>query len=523
MGTGREIQIRDLARRIADLVGYEGALEYDTSRPDGQPRRCVDTARALRHLGFRARVPLREGLERTIRWYRDQGGSFRLRRRGAGSGGRVMIRHRTDFLCIGGGVIGLTLALQLQRRYPDARVTLLEKERACGMHASGRNSGVLHAGFYYTGDSLKARFSRDGNLALQAYCEERHLPVKRCGKLVVARDETELAALDELLRRAGRNGVELHPVSEAEARELEPRARTVDQALYSPTTATVDPRLVVSSLVRDAGEMGIRVLTDTKYLSVRDGVVRTSDGPIAAGYVVNAAGLFADQIARDFGFGEDYRILPFKGIYLHARGANGMLRRHVYPVPELRYPFLGVHWTLTVTGDVKIGPTAIPGLWREHYTGLSGFRPAELLEIGGLVSRLLWTNAFEFRSLARREAAKYFRRHLIRKAGELVRELPSGVRWRWGEPGVRAQLVNVRERRLQMDFHYEGDDRSFHVLNAVSPAFTCAFPFAEFLTARIDEFLEHRPALSGKRGDRTANPGRKAAAENPSGLGASPT
>ncbi|MGH7504143.1 MAG: FAD-dependent oxidoreductase, partial [Longimicrobiales bacterium] len=156
---------------------------------------------------------------------------------GPGDGGTTS----TDFLVIGGGIVGLALALEARRRHPAAGVTLIEKEAACGSHASGRNSGVLHAGFYYTPDSLKARFTRDGNRRLAAYCTERGLRLRRCGKLVVARDARDHEGLDELLRRGRANGVELHDISAAEAREIEPRARTLERALFSPATASVDP------------------------------------------------------------------------------------------------------------------------------------------------------------------------------------------------------------------------------------------------------------------------------------------
>src|SRR3989344_2860784 len=152
-----------------------------------------------------------------------------------------MPTNTCDFLVIGGGVMGLCLAMEASRRHPRSRITVIEKEPKCGSHASGRNSGVLHAGFYYTADSLKARFTRDGNRAMTAYCEERGLHINRCGKLVVARDAADLPGLDELLRRGQANGVELHPVSRREAEEIEPRARTHERALFSPATSSVDP------------------------------------------------------------------------------------------------------------------------------------------------------------------------------------------------------------------------------------------------------------------------------------------
>jgi L-2-hydroxyglutarate oxidase LhgO len=182
----------------------------------------------------------------------------------------------SDFLVVGGGVIGLCLALEARRRYPSSRVTIIEKEKNCGAHASGRNSGVLHAGFYYTPDSLKARFTRDGNRDMTQYCVERKLRINRCGKLVVAKDEGECATLDELLRRGKENGIELHALSLVEARKIEPRVRTVNKALFSPTTSSVDPLEVMKLLVEDALAAGVKIDTSTAYLGRVGTSVHTS-------------------------------------------------------------------------------------------------------------------------------------------------------------------------------------------------------------------------------------------------------
>ena len=396
----------------------------------------------------------------------------------------------TDFLVVGGGILGLTLALELKRRQEDSSVTLLEKEPACGLHASGRNSGVLHAGFYYSADTLKAQLTREGNRQLAAYCTERGLRLDNCGKLVVAKDAADLAGLEELQRRGRTNGVELEVLSVDDVRRLEPRARTYERALFSPSTATVDPAEIVASLVRDARAAGIVLLTGAAYQGrARGRAVLTSAGTIDAGYVVNAAGLYADRVARDFGFSERYRILPFRGRYLVAPpGALGV-RTHVYPVPALANPFLGVHVTRAVDGSVKIGPTATPALWREQYDGWRNFKLGECLSIAGRELGMLVRNDFGFRRLALAELRAYGRRGLVRRAARLVDGVRAARFRRWGRPGIRAQLFDVRERRLEMDFRYEGDDRSFHVLNAVSPAFTCALPLAEYLVQRIEERL----------------------------------
>lgn len=396
----------------------------------------------------------------------------------------------TDFLVVGGGILGLALALELKRRQEDSSVTLLEKEPACGLHASGRNSGVLHAGFYYSADTLKAQLTREGNRRLAAYCSERGLRLDRCGKLIVAKDADDLPGLEELRRRGNANGVPLEVLSVDDIRRLEPLARTYEWALFSPTTATVDPAEVVGSLVRDARAAGIVLLTGVAYQGRGRGRgVLTSAGTIDAGYVVNAAGLYADRVARDFGFSERYRILPFRGRYLVAPPGGLSVRTHVYPVPALANPFLGVHVTRCVDGSVKIGPTAAPAFWREHYSGWRNFKLGECLSIAARELGMLVRDDCGFRRLALAELRAYGRPALLRRAAALVDGVRPARFRRWGSPGIRAQLFDVRERRLEMDFRYEGDDRSFHVLNAVSPAFTCALSLAEHLVQRIDERL----------------------------------
>ena len=259
----------------------------------------------------------------------------------------------TDFLVVGGGVIGINIARGLKKRHPTSKVTLIEKEASCGMHASGRNSGVLHAGFYYSPDSLKAKFTREGNAQLTAYCEEKRISLNRCGKLVVAKDSTDLPALDELLKRGKANGIKLEELSEQDAKKIEPRAKTYQRALFSPTTSTVNPNAVLQAMVADAVADGVQINSGVAFVRKTDRTVQTTEGQYEAGYVVNAAGLYADQIARQFGFSERYRILPFKGLYLYSDEPPGALRTNIYPVPDLRNPFLGVHFTVTNEGKAK--------------------------------------------------------------------------------------------------------------------------------------------------------------------------
>jgi L-2-hydroxyglutarate oxidase LhgO len=395
----------------------------------------------------------------------------------------------SDFLVIGGGVIGLNIARRLRRAFSGASVRLIEKEVDCGLHASGRNSGVLHAGFYYSPDSLKAKFTWNGNRLLTAYCEGKGIPLNRCGKLVVARDRTEHAGLDELLRRGRANGIPLESISEKEAKAIEPRVKTFERALFSPATSTVDPALVMQAMKKDALEEGVQLHCGVRYLSLHKQLVATSGGTYDAGYVVNAAGLYADHIARDFGFGKRYRILPFKGLYLYSTEPPGAIRTNIYPVPDLKNPFLGVHFTVAASGKTKIGPTAIPGLWREQYEGMANFRLNEFFEVAARGVGLLASSNFDFKRLAVREAAKYSKSKMVSLASDLAEGVKPEHYQTWGKPGIRAQLLDIKKRKLEMDFVLEGDTRSMHVLNAVSPAFTCSLPFSEYVCERIAAHL----------------------------------
>ncbi len=405
--------------------------------------------------------------------------------------------EKTDYLIIGAGIMGLALAREIRDSLPQATVTVIEKEPACALHASGRNSGVLHAGFYYTGDSLKARFTRDGNRFWSDYCRSRNLPLNTCGKVVVARTPEESEGVRELKRRGDKNGVEVHLIDEKELAEIEPNARTFQLALWSPNTASVDPVLIVRHLERELRENGVRFLYGTPYRKrLDDSSIFAGDTAWSYGTLLNTAGLYADRIARDFGFSRNTTILPFKGVYLEyvpPPTGEKPVRTNIYPVPDLKQPFLGVHFTLTAAGKVKIGPTAIPAFWRENYAGLEGFSARDLLEILGWEARLFLGNDFGFRDLAVTEAKKYRKSFMARQASLLVRTLDPSRFSRWGRPGIRAQLLDRNTRSLVSDFRVEGDRRSIHVLNAVSPAFTASVPFARWIIKRAQEKTSWHP------------------------------
>jgi L-2-hydroxyglutarate oxidase len=392
-----------------------------------------------------------------------------------------------DYVIIGAGIIGLTIARELKQRFPHAKVCVIEKEEHVAMHSSGRNSGVLHAGFYYSADSLKARFTREGNKAMTRYCEENKLKINKCGKLIVAVNEEELAGLEELKKRGERNGVELVWLDSEEVRKIDPNVFTYQRALYSPNTSSVDPIEICQQMKLENSHNGVEFRFNTVYIRHKNNQLITNRGTIECKYVINASGLYADKIAHKYGFGKKYTIIPFKGIYLKYTKNKSDVKTHIYPVPNLNNPFLGVHFTKTVDNSIKIGPTAIPALWRENYSGFHRFKLSEFLEIVYYETKLFLKNSFNFRSLALEELKKYKKTNFINLSLKMIRELDTEGFGNFLKPGIRAQLLNKETLELVQDFVLEGDHQSMHVLNAVSPAFTCSIPFAEYV---VDEVLK---------------------------------
>ncbi len=392
-----------------------------------------------------------------------------------------------DYLIVGGGIIGLAIARELKTRYPNASICILEKESDVAYHSSGRNSGVLHAGFYYSADSLKAKFTKEGNREMTKYCVDNGLKINNCGKIVVATNNEELEGLIELKRRAYKNGVELHWINEKAVHMIDPNVKIYKKALYSPTTSSVDPIEVCQTIKAQVIQMGIDIHFHTQYQGIEKDKIKTNKGFYSYNYFINAAGLYADKIAKDFNFGKKYTIIPFKGIYLKYTKNKSDVVTNIYPVPNLTNPFLGVHFTKTVDQSIKIGPTAIPAFWRENYSGIKRFKFSEFCSILYYEAKLFCKNSFNFRSLVLEELKKYMKSNIINLSLKMVKNLDKNGFGEFAKPGIRAQLLNKETLELLQDFVLEGDHRSIHILNAVSPGFTCAFPFARYV---VDEMIE---------------------------------
>ena len=392
-----------------------------------------------------------------------------------------MRHHTAEILIVGAGIVGTTLARRLVQAGCE-NVVLLEKEPRAGLHASGRNSGVLHAGIYYAPDSLKARSCLNGNRLMRRYCKTKGLPLLEAGKVVVANGAQELDTLDELYRRAVANGARVRMIDAAELRRIEPSARTFDRALHSLETAMVDPKQVLAALQQDLLATGkVRILFGCAFTGMKASrVAMTTRGPIRWRRLVNAAGAHCDRVAHLFGVGRHLRIAPFKGIYWRLkRGLPYTVNGNIYPVPDIRNPFLGVHFTRSVHGDVHLGPTAIPAFGRENYGLLEGI-DSEWPRILSTDLVLLMRNA-KFRSVAFSEPRKYLKRFFFDDAQKLLGQLRIEDMEASPKVGIRPQLVDWRTKELVMDFMVVADGDALHVLNPISPAFTSSMDLADTL------------------------------------------
>ena len=387
---------------------------------------------------------------------------------------------KQDVVIVGAGVVGLSIATSLLDAKPGLKVTVIDKESRLGTHASGKNSGVLHAGFYYSPDSLKARFCRDGNFLLKELCRKHSIPVLPTGKVVVARDESENSRLDTLFDRGIKNGVELELLSSDELRRIEPLAITHERFLWSPNTAVSDPLLVLDAMRKELGDRGGVITLDEKVKLERNGLDFSVPG-YSAKVVVNAAGAQADRIARNVGLAQEYAMVPFMGVYRSVEEKFLPLRRLVYPVPHPINPFLGVHFTITLNGKVKIGPTAIPIFGREQYSPLSGWSISDMFQAAKASYGLIRGEAHDFSEIVKSELPKLREKNLVNESATLVPTALNVAKWSKRPPGIRSQLVNMKTGKLEQDFLVEVSGNSAHVLNAVSPGWTSTIPFGSWV------------------------------------------
>lgn len=392
-----------------------------------------------------------------------------------------------EYLIVGAGVIGTATARALAERGVRS-IAVLEKEAAPAVHTSGRNSGVLHSGINPKPGGMKARFCVEGNRRLKEFCLNKKLPMQECGTVVVASNPSEIGVLEELLKRGTANGVQgLVIVDQKGLKNLEPNAIGL-AALHAPSGGIASGREVTKALAADAKEKGVSFFFDQKVIGIEPQgekyVVITSRGKFLCSRLLNCAGLQADQVAHLMDVGMDYRLIPFRGEYYRIHPSKaGLVKSMVYPAPDLRYPFLGVHWTKTVDGDLKIGPNAIIALGRESYSrwavGL-----ADTIDMIFSPHFFNMVRSSDFRSVARQQIAVSFSRtRFVEDAKKLVPNVDVSDFEPW-KSGIRAQLVKS-DGTMVDDIVAEKKGATLHVLNAVSPGFTCSLPFADHLADQL--------------------------------------
>jgi (S)-2-hydroxyglutarate dehydrogenase len=398
---------------------------------------------------------------------------------------------RYDVVVVGGGIVGLATSLRLLEARPGLRIAILEKERELATHQSGHNSGVLHAGLYYEPGSLKARLCREGKAAVEAFAKTHDIPFERCGKLVVALDESELERLAAVRERALANGVPgLEEVGPERIRELEPHAAGI-RGLWSPETGIIDFWQVALAMAADLRGSGVAILTDREVRGLDERgdeiIVSTAGGEVRAGLVVACAGLQADRVAAMSGARDGPRIVPFRGDYYTLKDeARTLVRGLIYPVPDPRFPFLGVHFTKRIDGQVWAGPNAVLAFAREGYRRRD-IHPIELLStvtdrgFMRLASRYLRTGLGEM-------WRDWWKPAFVRELQRYVPEIRSD-QLIFGPSGVRAQAL-TRDGKLVDDFVLGGSARVLHVRNAPSPAATSSLAIGGMLVTTALQRLD---------------------------------
>lgn len=390
-----------------------------------------------------------------------------------------------DIAVVGAGLVGLATAYQLLRERPGLALAVVEKEAKVAAHQSSHNTGVLHAGIYYAPGSFKARLCREGKAELERFADEHGIPWRRCGKVIVAVSESELPRLRALLERARANGVEgIEEIGPERLREIEPHVAGI-RALYSPATGIIEFRRVAGALAVEIRSRGAEVLTGRRVLGIEERgseiVLRTSQGELLARRLIACAGLHSDRIAAMTGHDGDHRIVPFRGdYYFFAPEARRLVRALVNPVPDPSLPFLGVHFTRRLDGEVLAGPNAVLAFARE------GYRMSDV-SVRDLAGTLSFPGFYRLLRGYLRTGVRELWRDLVKSAfvRDVQRYLPD-VRpedLRPGPSGVRAMCLD-RKGRLLDDFVFAEGARVLHVRNAPSPAATACLAIGRHLAQR---------------------------------------
>jgi L-2-hydroxyglutarate oxidase len=395
----------------------------------------------------------------------------------------------TDIAIVGGGIIGLATAWQIGNRYPNLRVTVLEKEAAVGGHQTGHNSGVLHSGIYYKPGSLRAQNCRSGKAAMEAFCKEQGVPYDICGKVIVAVNQAELPALDRIYERGQANGVNCAVIDRARLLELEPHTAGI-KAIHVPEAGIVNYTAVTRKLAELVMARGGQVRTNWRVTGMHaeaDGVVIVSPaGEILARHVVTCGGLYSDRLSKMTGQPTPNRIVPFRGEYYDLKPeVQHLCRNLIYPVPDPSFPFLGVHFTRMIEGGVECGPNAVLAFAREGYRKLD-------INVGDLLETLTYGGFLKLASKYWRTGAgemwrSWSKAAFVRALQHLIPEIKSEDLVA-ARTGVRAQAI-APDGLMIDDFLIEASGRFVNVLNAPSPAATSSLNVGKLIVDRLAERL----------------------------------
>lgn len=383
--------------------------------------------------------------------------------------------------------MGLTIAYSLLQKNPQSSITIFEKEDTLGCHASGRNSGVLHSGIYYKPDTLKAKFCSEGAALMRKFAEQHDIPCRKTGKLIVASLEHEVPVLDTLLSNAKYNDIRAVRMSGAELQKVEPFVNTRFSGIHVPDTAVIDSRKVLETLYGILKDKGVRFCFGemVERVDTVNNELETKDFRHKFQFLFNCAGAYADRLAKKFRIADQYVLIPFKGLYMKlVPERSNMVKGNIYPVPDLRFPFLGVHFTKGIDGSVYAGPTAIPALGRENYGIFEGLKWDEALETLFSTANLIMHDPV-VRTYSFSELRKHSKRVFYDDARKLIPALGYQDLVRAKKVGIRPQLANRIKKKIETDFIVERLQNSVHILNAISPAFTSSFAFSRFVIDRI--------------------------------------
>lgn len=386
-----------------------------------------------------------------------------------------------DFIIIGGGIVGLSTGMAILNKNPNAKLLVLEKEEKLAAHQTGRNSGVMHSGIYYKPGSFKAKFAVEGRKKLLKYCEENEIEYDLCGKIIVATSEEELPELEKLYKRAQLNGLEVTKISKGEIKEIEPYANGIS-AIKLPMTGIVDYTKVSESFAYTILKKGGEIRNNTKAINIKETEneveVETNKGVFKAKLLINCAGLFSDRIARISGLFPDVKIIPFKGEYFKLTPEKSYLVKSlIYPVPNPKFPFLGVHLTKMMNGEIHVGPNAVLSLKREGYNKFS-FNLKDTLDT--ITYPAFWKLAKEHLRYGLEEMVRSINKRLFLRN---VQRLVPAIEYDDlvpAEAGIRAQAL-TKDGKLIDDFLIINGKRSIHVCNAPSPAATASISIGEYI------------------------------------------